>query len=52
MGKYKYAAEDAHRFTKHGIVLTVYGQSAPSATVVHVTVEQGHFQEFDDLVSA
>ena len=51
MVKYKYAVEDAGRFTKHGIDLTVYGQNVPSATVVHVTLEEGHFQEFYDLVS-
>ncbi|WP_344981606.1 cupin domain-containing protein [Streptosporangium fragile] len=51
MVKYKYVTEDAVRFTKHGIDLTVYGQNVPSATVVRVTVEEGHFQEFYDLVS-
>lgn len=51
MGRYRYTVDDAERFTKHGIYLTVYGQDDPSATVVHVAVEEGHFQEFYDLVS-
>lgn len=51
MVKYRYPAEDASRFTKHGIALTVYGQDVPSATVVHLAVEAGHFQEFYDIVS-
>jgi len=51
MPRYRYTAEDADRFTKHGIDLTVYGQNVPSATVVHVSVPKGHFQEFYDVVS-
>lgn len=51
MTKYRYAAKDATRFSKHGVDLTVYGQQSPSATVVHVNVEKGHFQEFYDTES-
>ena len=51
MSRYKYTVEDANRFTKHGIDLTVYGENVPSANVVTVSVEEGHFQEFYDLVS-
>ncbi|MBN6050708.1 cupin domain-containing protein, partial [Nonomuraea sp. RK-328] len=46
MTKYRYTVEEAVRFNKHGIDLTVYGQTDPSATVVHVSVKDGHFQEF------
>lgn len=51
MRKYRYTVEEADRFTKHGIDLTVYGQNVPSATVVHINVQKGHFQEFYNLVS-
>ena len=44
--KYKYTTKDARQFNKHGIDLTVYGENIPSADVVHVSVEKGHFQEF------
>jgi mannose-6-phosphate isomerase-like protein (cupin superfamily) len=46
MAKYKFTVEEAERINKHGIDLTIYGQHDPSATVVHVNVERGHFQEF------
>lgn len=49
--QYRYAAQDAQKFTKHGIDLTVYGQEGPSATVVHVNVGRGHFQEFYNVRS-
>ncbi|KOU21919.1 hypothetical protein ADK52_22645 [Streptomyces sp. WM6372] len=52
MAAYKRTAAEAERFSKHGIDLTVYGQNAPSATVVHVKVERGHFQEFYNIESA
>jgi mannose-6-phosphate isomerase-like protein (cupin superfamily) len=52
MTQYKHTAEDAEKFTKHGIDLTVYGQQGPSATVVHVNVERGHFQEFYNVRSS
>jgi mannose-6-phosphate isomerase-like protein (cupin superfamily) len=44
--KYRYTTKDARQFNKHGIDLTVYGEGVPSADVVHVNVEKGHFQEF------
>jgi mannose-6-phosphate isomerase-like protein (cupin superfamily) len=46
MTQYKYPADTAAHFTKHGVDLTVYGQVDPSVTVVHVSVAEGHFQEF------
>ncbi|MFE7778467.1 cupin domain-containing protein [Streptomyces sp. NPDC057445] len=46
MGKHKHTAEEGNRFSKHGIDLSVYGHSAPSATVARVEVQRGHFQEF------
>jgi mannose-6-phosphate isomerase-like protein (cupin superfamily) len=46
MTVYRHTVQDAQRFSKHGIDLTVYGRHDPSATVVHVKVERGHFQEF------
>lgn len=49
--KYKYTADDAQKFNKHGIDLTVYGESIPQANVVHVSVQEGHFQEFYDAKS-
>ena len=51
MVRYKYVLEEAIRVTKHGIELAIYGQNVASATVVQVTVEEGHFQEFYDVVS-
>lgn len=50
--KYKFTAEKARKFNKHGIDLTVYGEDYPPANVVHVSVEKGHFQEFYDMESA
>ncbi|WP_394617103.1 cupin domain-containing protein [Lentzea sp. JNUCC 0626] len=49
--RYRYPAQDAVRFHKHGVELTLYGQDSGSATVVRVSVESGHFQEFYDLKS-
>jgi mannose-6-phosphate isomerase-like protein (cupin superfamily) len=49
--QYKFTADKAHKFNKHGIDLTVYGQECPSANVVHVSVKKGHFQEFYDVES-
>lgn len=49
--KFKYTAKEARKFNKHGIDLTVYGQNVPEANVVHVSVKEGHFQEFYDLKS-
>lgn len=52
MTTYRHTVEDAESFTKHGIDLTVYGQRDPSATVVRVNVERGHFQEFYNVRSS
>jgi mannose-6-phosphate isomerase-like protein (cupin superfamily) len=52
MTQYRYTADGAEKFTKHGIDLTVYGQRDPAATVVHVNVERGHFQEFYNVRSS
>ncbi|OGY22854.1 MAG: hypothetical protein A2Y57_02870 [Candidatus Woykebacteria bacterium RBG_13_40_7b] len=49
--KYKYTAKEARRFNKHGIDITVYEGKVPSASVVHVSIKKGHFQEFYDLKS-
>ncbi|MDF3140237.1 hypothetical protein [Streptomyces sp. T21Q-yed] len=51
MTQYKYTAEAAARFNKHGVDLTVYGQADPSVTTVHISVAEGHFQEFCNLKS-
>lgn len=50
--KYKYTTIEADKFNKHGVDLTIYGQSEPSANVCHVSVKKGHFQEFYDTVSS
>lgn len=49
--QYKYTAKNAHKFNKHGIDLTVYGEDVPEANVVFVSVDKGHFQEFYDVGS-
>ncbi len=49
--QYKFTSDQAQKFNKHGIDLTVYGEEVPGANVVHVSVEEGHFQEFYDAVS-
>lgn len=49
--QYKFTADKARKFNKHGIDLTVYGIGVAEANVVHVSVEEGHFQEFYDLKS-
>lgn len=51
MARNRYTVQDAVRFSKHGVDLTVYGQDSGSATVVHLRVDHGHFQEFYDLQS-
>lgn len=51
MKKYKYTADEAEKFNKHGIDLTVYGENVPEANVCHVSVKKGHFQEFYDVKS-
>jgi len=50
--KYKYTADEARKFNKHGIDLTIYRQNEPSASVSRVSVKKGHFQEFLDTKSA
>jgi mannose-6-phosphate isomerase-like protein (cupin superfamily) len=50
--QYKYTAEAAARFNKHGVDLTVYGQADPSVTTVHIRVAEGHFQEFYNVKSS
>ena len=50
--KYKYTAKEAKKFNKYGIDLTVYGENYPPVNVVHVHVEEGHYEEFYDEKSA
>lgn len=52
MTKYRHTVEDAERFSKHGIDLTVYDQRDTSATVVRVNVERGHLEEFCNVRSS
>ncbi|MGC0337237.1 cupin domain-containing protein [Streptomyces sp. SLBN-8D4] len=52
MNEHRHTVEEAERFRKHGIDLTVYRQNDPSATVVRVHVERGHFQEFYNVRSS
>lgn len=49
--KYKFSADKANKFKKHGIDLTVYREDVPSANVVYVEVDGGHMQEFKDTTS-
>ncbi len=49
--KYKYTADEAKKFDKHGIDLTVYPTEVSSAKVTRVSVQKGHFQEFYDKKS-
>lgn len=49
--QYKFTADKARKFNKHGIDLTVYGEDVASANVVHVSVDGGHWQEFYQLKS-
>jgi mannose-6-phosphate isomerase-like protein (cupin superfamily) len=51
MTKYKFTSDEANKFNKHGIDLTVYPLGVDRANVVHVSVEEGHFQEFSDKES-
>ena len=46
--KYKFSAKEARKFNKHGVDLVVYGEDVSEANVVHVSVKEGHFQEFYD----
>ncbi len=49
--KYKFTKKDARKFNKHGIDLVVYDEGVLEANVVHVSVKEGHFQEFYDVKS-
>lgn len=51
MTKYRFTADQASKFNKHGIDLTIYNEDVPQANVVHVSVAEGHFQEFSDKES-
>ncbi|MFZ3009574.1 MAG: cupin domain-containing protein [Candidatus Microsaccharimonas sp.] len=51
MTQYKFTADKATKINKHGIDLTVYNEGVAQANVVHVSVEEGHFQEFSDKES-
>lgn len=51
MTKYLYKNKDAAKFNKHGIDLTVFPTETDSANLVHVSVKEGHFQEFYDVES-
>lgn len=46
--QYKFTADKANKFNKHGVDLVVYGEGVPETNVVHVSVDEGHFQEFYD----
>lgn len=50
--QYKYTQKDAKKVDKHGINLTIYEGRVPTASVVRVHVDEGHFQEFYDKQSA
>lgn len=50
--QYRFTADKARKFNKHGIDLTVYGEDYPPVNVVHVSVKKGHFQEFYDVKSS
>ena len=49
--QYKFTADKANKFNKYGVDLVVYGENVPEANVVHVSVNQGHFEEFYDMKS-
>lgn len=50
--QYKFTANLAKKFNKHGIDLTVYNENYPPVNVVHVSVNKGHFQEFYNVKSS
>jgi mannose-6-phosphate isomerase-like protein (cupin superfamily) len=52
MTQYRRTADEAEKVHKYGIDLTIYGRGVPSATVVGVHVERGHFQEFYNIRSS
>jgi quercetin dioxygenase-like cupin family protein len=49
--QYKFTADKAKKFNKHGVDLTVYGENVDQVNVVNVSVEKGHFQEFLNIRS-
>jgi mannose-6-phosphate isomerase-like protein (cupin superfamily) len=49
--RYIFSKKDAKKFNKYGIDLVVYGEDFPEANVVHVSVKEGHFEEFYDIKS-
>lgn len=49
--QYKFSVKNASKFNKYGIDLVVYGENLPEANVVHVSVKEGHFEEFYDIKS-
>jgi mannose-6-phosphate isomerase-like protein (cupin superfamily) len=49
--KYRFTADNAKKFNKYGVDLVLYGENVPAANVVHVSVGEGHFEEFYDLQS-
>lgn len=51
MTKYKITADEAKQFQKHGVGLTLYDCGTDQVEVLHVVVEEGHFQEFFDTKS-
>lgn len=51
MKRHKFTKDEAKKFNKYGVDLVVYGENVPEANVVHVSVEEGHFEEFYDIKS-
>lgn len=51
MTKYRFTEEEAQKFNKHGIDLTVYGEGVQRMNIARVSVKEGHFQEFYDTES-
>lgn len=44
--KYKHTVAEADKVKKYGIDLVIYNENVPEANVVHVSSEEGHFEEF------
>jgi len=51
MTKYRFTEAEADKFNKHGVDLTLYDAGVERVEVLHVSVEEGHFQEFSDKKS-
>jgi len=49
--KYKYTTKEAKKFSKHGIDLINYGLNFPALNIVHIHLDEGHYQEFYDTKS-